>query len=1231
MLKKRFQQLIIMLLIISILGGCSTTSNNTDVSIRKYNNSVVDIDENIEQLITEDNIDDADSSNNDDVIYEDNSSENLGEEDEKGNVEDVSESVISDSSMLSENFIDQENVNDESGVLDDNEIIEEEKGEEGDDREDEVHNDEKNSMNLSLHYCKRTNGNIVFIPESEMIWDATVNSTDSYSIELEKEIILQINYEKSDTETIYDAGELVIKVPNLFYGCESSQLETSVSFTANTESQNLGYDWNCISSANPSNKDEYFEFSNVDEISTSLTGSIQIGYVVKSLGDNGKENGYHKIMYYPEVYENFCEENFSSDTSATLTISTNDEVIETEKLSFDYNRTYSHPWQRQQFTINTTVERARTTAVNNINDYICLKYTYYIPEGDLGRINDASSYNSTYPYYFNIHAKLITDFPEDCIIVDDTGKILENSHYEKEYNFTYKDPIRHMLGIQPIYVLYPRDTFNLENNNYKQINNVDLWTETEYPNDTGKLYAFNANRKIEVNLGEFATLWPEDGGGGLWVGLYDLSPELDTGRGEHRKYYSDLLRASYNRNEREYFRENQMICNVPFKDTIRNTTTDVYIGVDKIFVTGSDNEYRLLKDDEYFISCIRFPNYLYDAYNNLIPANTYTIELWVRYANENEYTLYDTTKNVCNTASYYTPILDWDYISPKNKKSVVGYYFKIKDVKNGIIYTKTGSTTESQVFYFYLHDADVADYGMIWPFSYIDAIDKNGHSYLDQTINEYEEFARLLLAPIDLEEYGYYMGRGCDGIPFNSIREIKFTNKLSVKKEMIKEYQNEKEEKFYGNATIHLSKGTNIGQQYERYYTHLSIIPDEQKFKGFECWDLLPYGMELESTEEEIKSSINDTPLKKNFDIYWNNAVTYSFAQKFKDYCDIEIIENYNSTGRTMLHIKFDFGDNTAVFSTIASYADLDYLTFNYNFSISYDAYMENSTYTNYIYADWVTNKFLLQNVVQDNGSIDKDAIDINLNGNVNEQLAYGSSVITLTDMVSSQQGLSKKVQTDKNNFKSGIAESSLDTDYYYKLILKTGATLMTDLVIYDNIEESYGNNEYWKGEFIDVDTSYAESKGYVVKVYYSENLNASSLDNEDDCWEEYTEDVDKTKVKSLAFEYFDKDGNKAVFPVNTMTYVIIKMHSPIVANFNKTYNSAKANYLAINEMGNIIPGLEALPSNTVSVVLSSSDVMMPFTGGNGNIWIYIITTFTTIIGFALLYIAKRYKQKEKL
>lgn len=1069
------------------------------------------------------------------------------------------------------------------------------------DEEDEVNEENQGSVQvddweLSLNFYDRYYG---MIADRTMTWDA---SDGSYTTGPEKEIVLQINYTERNTDTVYLPGSLRIKVPNLFYNCDD-KLKVVVSLTANTASQ-AGREWSCVSSDNPSNNDEYFEFTNAEIIEAPITGNLQIGYVLTSLGDNGKLNNNGVIQFYPEVYEDSCYKEFSSTTYATL-----NDKLKTEPLSFNYQRTYNHPWERQQFTIKTTVEGTNIPddIVENKNDYIIIKYTYYIPEHDYGYVQNPSNFNSTYPYYANITARLNTTFPDDCIVVNSFYEI-EDNDYEKDYAFTYKGSY-HLLGIKPIYVLYPRSIYNLENNNYLTTNKVDLTIEHE---SLGFIY--NNTYEVEVNLGEFKTDWPGGEEGGIWV---YLNNRLD------RKYYSEIIKTTPNRQERAYPREYQMNFGVPF---ICSTTdiVDVYVGVDKIFITGADNEYRLLQDDEYFISCIRFPGTIIDSYGNQIPPNTYDIELYVRYRGEKEYQKLATRKNTMDGGK-----LDWDYLSGVNEKKIVGYYFKIKDVKNGIKKLDT-NICDVQNFFVYIITEDVADFGKVWPFSYIDAIKKDGQSCLHQTIDDYAEFAKKLLAPLDLEENGYYLGRGTDSVEYIPISQIKFTSELGTKIETEKNYDDKKSEKFYGTSTIHLTKGKFLSNQYDNYFTHLSKIPDEQKIKGFECWNLLPYGMVLESSADDIKNTMeffNDTALGKKFDVYYNDSPVSSIAQQLNDACRISIVENYRGTGRTLLHVSFDLGDNTAAFST-SNTSDIDYLNFSYNFSISYDAFMENSSYTNNVYADWITNKFILQNAVKDDNNAGLDILDINGNGIVDEKLAFATSTVTITDLVSSQQGLLKQVQTDRNNYKSGTAVSSLNSEYRYKLTVRTGSTSTTNLVVYDNLEEAYGDNKHWKGEFVDVDTSYAESKGYKVKVYYSENLETDTLDA-DNSWKEYSKDIDKSEIKSLAFEYLDQAGNPAVLPVNSMTYVVIIMRSPIEMDFNKSYNGSHVEWNPIDRFGNMIDGIVALDSNIVCVELPYLKTTLPETGSKNGIVVYITSSILLTAGFSIFVINRKRKMMQ--
>ena len=123
--------------------------------------------------------------------------------------------------------------------------------------------------------------------------------------------------------------------------------------------------------------------------------------------------------------------------------------------------------------------------------------------------------------------------------------------------------------------------------------------------------------------------------------------------------------------------------------------------------------------------------------------------------------------------------------------------------------------------------------------------------------------------------------------------------------------------------------------------------------------------------------------------------------------------------------------------------------------------------------------------------------------------------------------------------------------DYVYKLRLRTGNNKVTNAVLYDHIEEKHTGNTYWQGSFDGIDTSYAESKldyydqPIKIKTYWSPNPDAGPLSN-DNSWVEYDEEtVDKSKVRSLAFQYLDQNDQPALLMQSSYSYILVKMKAP--------------------------------------------------------------------------------------
>lgn len=144
------------------------------------------------------------------------------------------------------------------------------------------------------------------------------------------------------------------------------------------------------------------------------------------------------------------------------------------------------------------------------------------------------------------------------------------------------------------------------------------------------------------------------------------------------------------------------------------------------------------------------------------------------------------------------------------------------------------------------------------------------------------------------------------------------------------------------------------------------------------------------------------------------------------------------------------------------------YFYYTFNYSISYDSFLGyGSVWTNNSYADKVDGQ---DNIYLKN--TETDLLDINENGNISENLGFAEASAIITSVISTHQDVTKYVKTDKSNYSTGKVESSYDSEYGYKLRVRTGQNDITNLVIYDSIEE------------------YAQDKdGNFVKAYGDKNI----------------------------------------------------------------------------------------------------------------------------------------------
>lgn len=155
---------------------------------------------------------------------------------------------------------------------------------------------------------------------------------------------------------------------------------------------------------------------------------------------------------------------------------------------------------------------------------------------------------------------------------------------------------------------------------------------------------------------------------------------------------------------------------------------------------------------------------------------------------------------------------------------------------------------------------------------------------------------------------------------------------------------------------------------------------------------------------------------------------------------------------------------------------------------------------------------------------------------------------------------ISKKIKYEKSpEFIAGISNSvkgpedqsftiapkmiNFEDFYENKITVQTASTPMTDVVIYNDIENANPEFLNWKGTLKNIDLSEFTNQGFVVETYINKAKHSKNI--KDDGWEKYNGSEDLSDVKSLAFKIMDKDGNPGILPKESEYSIILKMQAP--------------------------------------------------------------------------------------
>ncbi len=791
--------------------------------------------------------------------------------------------------------------------------------------------------------------------------------------------------------------------------------------------------------------------------------------------------------------------------------------------------------EKAEYPITLTPKKINSLdGLPNANDYIWVKWSYETKR------ETPKPRRAHFLYSYS-------DLPADVVVYDSElnqlevvdNKLLLND--VGEYWLNRPSPTSHPTEL---FIGYPKALYE----NQEISNNASLYGTYEDENEPSLL----SEDSKTINLADYEFHYT----GNLYSITKDYRPSTST--------------AALNSGVKEF----SAVLNP--RTIYTGTKYDVTISDDFMLFPMADGSYQVLDDTQYNIKRLEFNGSLRN--NNGVYIKNKNMEIYVRYANSTEYVKYPDEIELGDT-----------YIVYKfSEDNIVGIQLVIKDLECGIGGGRVG------IFY-QMHTSGIADSGSAYNFAYLQ-IKQNGEAVNTPTLESYGKLSGHQLfdvAQYDLDHYGMYMQRTVGNIQLvpnyltYSIEEAIDPSQSDI--------PNERLYRFNGRiaSTVNFSNG----------YSN--------NFHGQELIDYLPEGLDVYNTEEELldligrqfKSSFKNSNFKLQSGTVYNGAE--EFWPYYAEHLNVSITKNYNDTNRTMLKIKQDFSDNPLVVSVNRSEYSFPDLYVNIKFYVSYDNYLEfGSTYVNEL------NGFL---TIPSNADFDlstenysgrlhwyTDSNDLNENGINSEKYMNTSNTINVISAIETHQDVQTSVQSSVSNFATGKVNTLKDDEYTYKLRVRTGQNDVTNLVIYDSIEDYAKNPNLeivkasagkpsWQGELLDIDTSFAESKGYQVKVYYNENPNPGKL-GEDSTWQEYTDSTDKSLVKAVAFKYLDAEGNPAVLPANTNTHVLLKMKSPNADYKTFSYNGCWTEWNAIDSTtGRPVDFITGINSNIVKVALPTS------------------------------------------
>ncbi len=963
----------------------------------------------------------------------------------------------------------------------------------------------------------------------------TSDKTYKYDFTEEKQNVMQkvqLNFKIDPQEKSIQPGDIIIKIDNpndMYYKHDYTYGENRnnvMSISADVE-------------GGENTEKNKFTYRIIDGTWNSTTMKFEGGYILLTNDTEFEANTAYEESI--SIVVNALADNVINNDGMSITAELNGDKSNTLK--------FKATTLANQYDVETIASKIKDTKLfDNDENYIWVKYSLYAKQktGVLPPVNS----------YFEVQ------LPDDVVVYGNDNKLMsktEDRYIVDRTKITSYYDIDSFTSF--IYVGYPVETYK------DQSTNMTLNAYAEFYNSRNEYWGFKIKDYDKSNIKN--------------IGDYNMEINVnDFIIDKNELEYTFFVNGDWAYQSLTYDTITDENYEASVTYTIGGTAdysgkeTRVRIYDDVVGLINNDGWFEKLNDEEYYFSFVGIPK-LYNKNDEEI-SDDVVLSLYVRREGESEYEQYGDSFKPYKEAGF-------NYFRFKPEEKIVAYYVQIDNLKES--FKLEGLSLDNRIYtkINIKRSKNISPTGGVYNFGGMEVYNKIDDNYI--LISEPTEYSTKTymkdLEKSDLNVYGRRMIRDTYKVDYQGSR-VAVGNELSIKE--IKNNPDEEKFNIKWNTQLKVTGGSTY-----------------KEFDKLNIYMVLPEGMELESDLDDIKNSIAFTykeELGKTYD---------ELKKMFNENASLEIIKNYRNSNRTYIKITYDLKDDSYPLlkfsNTLPSGYGQTYMSFGFSTKVTYDDYREfgDKYKLNILYEminDGKRAAAYEYYCVSDDGSYYNDPVisDINNNGDTKEYLSHMTNTATIVGAIASSQSLNAKVKTSNNNYTTNESSVGFGEDYTYKLLSNFSSSKVKNFVIYDNLNGYQMNNQNkmtkiadddaWYGTLKSIDTTHAESQGYKVKIYYSNKENAGTLD-EDTSWNEYNENIDKSQIKSLAFQYLDSSDNSAIINSGSSTYVEITMSAPDKTTTNvKTYNSSWTRWNVIDENGNISQTSTGISSNIIKLNL---------------------------------------------